>query len=730
MITKTGIALFLSFTLFSSNFIYAQQQGTFVLKGQVRVKENGSPISGVDVSTDKGEYVTTNGLGEFRINVKVGDMLIVQNPDFETVRHRINSEEDIIVEVEEYSPSRQQRRETELIARHQVYLDSAEFYKSKDIGKSIEFVSQSISLIGTNGDKTQLARSLTVLGEVYLYHQQYDLAITNLQDAQKARKTIKASLILAQAYLANRNYEEAEKELSELVPLKRLEPLQRIALLEGLGDANKGLGNTELALDYYKEGLKVAQKNQVSAKVIDINSKIAETYASVDRRIEAQGYFDNALQLSQQQAPQRAIEENEKVADFYNRSSRYQDEITLRKKSLDQIQQLPEKAVAKEKGNIGTDSITPQRINYKIAQAYIAQSRLDEAIPYLQKSIVEADNEDDLVVQKDATRELSEVYESKGDFTRAFENYQAYVTLVDSLYIRKEQEISRLARLNLDIARKQNRITTLEQERELSQSKYSLALTEQELIGERNKRQKWLIYSLVFGMGLLALTAFLFYRSNQKQKLANNLLALKSLRSQMNPHFIFNALNSVNSYIAKNDERSANRFLSDFSVLMRNVLENSEEDFIPFTKELELLRLYVKLEHSRFPEKFDYKIEVADNVQVDAFEIPPMLLQPYVENAIWHGLRYKEEKGMLRITVAQIGEHLLQITLADNGIGRKKSAALKTQHQKKQKSKGMGNIKKRIAILNTMHENKVDVTISDLEDHGIGTKVVLKLKKD
>ena len=193
---------------------------------------------------------------------------------------------------------------------------------------------------------------------------------------------------------------------------------------------------------------------------------------------------------------------------------------------------------------------------------------------------------------------------------------------------------------------------------------------------------------------------------------------------------IFNALNSVNSYIAKNDERSANRFLSDFSVLMRNVLENSEEDFIPFTKELELLRLYVKLEHSRFPEKFDYKIEVADNVQVDAFEIPPMLLQPYVENAIWHGLRYKEEKGMLRITVAQIEEHLLQITVADNGIGRKKSAALKTQHQKKQKSKGMGNIKKRIAILNTMYENKVDVTISDLEDHGIGTKVVLKLKKD
>ncbi len=730
MLRKVQIALFLLFTLFSWHLMYSQQQGVFVLKGQVRVKESGLPISGVDVSTNKGEYSITNGLGEFRIKVQIGDILIFQDPDFETARHTITSKEEVILEVQEYLPSRSQKRTSAIAEGHQIFLDSAEYYKTRDIGKSIEFVSQSISSLGTSGNKTQLARSLTVLGEVYLYHQQYDLAITNLQDAQKARKTIRASLVLAKAYLANGSFFEAEQELSELLELKSLEPFQRIALLEGLGDANRGLENIELALEYYEEGLKVAQKNQASSKVIDINSKIAEAYASVNRKIEAQGYYNNSLQLSQGQAPERAIQESEKVADFYNRSNRYQDEIKLRKKSLDQIQQLPGKTVAEEKGIVGTDSITSQRINYKIAQAYIAQSKFDEAIPYLQRSIVEADNEDDLVVQKDATRELSEVYEYKGDFTRAFENYQDYVALVDSLYIRKEQEISRLARLNLDIARKQNRISTLEQERELSQSKYSLALTEQELIEERNKRQKWLIYSLGFGMGLLALTALVFYRSNQKQKLANNLLALKSLRSQMNPHFIFNALNSVNNYIVKNDERSANRFLSDFSVLMRNVLENSEEDFIPFTKELELLRLYVKLEHSRFPEKFDYRIEVAKNVQVDAFAIPPMLLQPYVENAIWHGLRYAAEKGALRIDVAQIEQGILQITVTDNGIGRKKSAELKTQHQRKQKSKGMGNIKKRIAILNEMYKNKIDVAISDLNEDGTGTKVVLKLKKD
>ena len=244
------------------------------------------------------------------------------------------------------------------------------------------------------------------------------------------------------------------------------------------------------------------------------------------------------------------------------------------------------------------------------------------------------------------------------------------------------------------------------------------------------ERQKWLIYSLIFGMLLLGLTTYFFYRSNRQQKLANNLLALKSLRSQMNPHFIFNALNSVNNYIAKSDERSANRYLSDFSTLMRAVLENSEEDFIPLSKELELLELYTKLEHSRFSDKFDYEINIEEQIDIAAFEIPPMLLQPYIENAIWHGLRYKDEKGFLKIDLKKKDENTIEIIITDNGIGRQKSAALKTSNQKKQKSKGMGNIKKRIDILNDMYKDKVDVFISNYQLDGTGTKVVFTLKRD
>lgn len=728
------IFLFFSLTFFLGFSQVRRSVPGIEIKGSVKGKETHTPISGVEVSTAYGAYTITDGLGEFRITVALGDELIIESLEFETVRHIIKSNEDITILVEGYTRSRLESKSKKLsgsvISLHQTYLDSAKLYMKGDIEKSIDFITRSIEQLGKRGNKSELAASLTILGEVYQYHKQYDLAIDNYKDALEARKSTRTTLLLGETYLLNKDFTNAETTFSSLTKLKNMVPFQRIQLYEGLGDTYKGLGLIDKAVAYYNEGLSIAKKNQITPKMIDLNSKIADAYAKDDRSVEAEGFYDNSLKLSRNQAPQRAIREKEKVADFYNKKNRYGEEIELRKENLNELSQLPNTSV--QKGTISSepDSITTQRINYKIANAYIAQDKLDEAIPYLEKSIDEADSDDDLIIQKDATRKLSEVYKYKGDFTKALETYQKYVAVVDTLYVRKEQEIFRAARFNREIASKQSRISGLEQERELSQSKYDLAVTSQELVQESNKRQKWIIYSLIFGMLLMGLAVFFFYRSNRQQKLANNLLALKSLRSQMNPHFIFNALNSVNNYIAKSDERSANRYLSEFSTLMRAVLENSEEDFIPLSKELELLELYTKLEHSRFPDKFDYEINVDAHIDVEAFQIPPMLLQPYIENAIWHGLRYKEEKGFLKIDLKPKDSGTIEISIADNGIGRKKSAELKTSNQKKRKSKGMGNIKKRIAILNDMYKDRIDVSITDLLDNGMGTKVILSLKKD
>lgn len=606
-------------------------------------------------------------------------------------------------------------------------LDSARANKKSNIDKSIDYIARALEGLGDRGNEKERALALTNLGEIYQYHQQYDLAISNYRDAQALNKTTKTALLLGESLLQIGSYNEAVAILRPLIDINGMVPYQRIQLYESLGDAYTGLGDAPQAVAYYEEGLIIARKNRIAPKVPDLNSKIADVYAKDNRSQEAEAYYGYSLDQAAAQTPKRAVRENEKVADFYNREGRYEDEIKLRKKSLSTLADIPIPAAESTGVSQVEDSITAQQINYKIANAYVEQDKNDEAIPYLVESIREAENDDDLEIKKDATRKLSEVYSEKGDFSRALESYQEYVAVVDTLYQRKELEIAQAARFNREIASKQNRISSLEQDRQLSQSKFELAITQQQLSEETNRRQKWVIYSLILLILLTALAAFFFYRSNRQQKLANNLLALKSLRSQMNPHFIFNALNSVNSYIARNDERSANRYLSDFSALMRSVLENNEEDFIPLNKEIELIKIYLKLEKARFPDKFDYKLEIDPEVDLNRFEIPPMLLQPYVENAVWHGLRYKEDKGQLTVRVKKENDHL-QLIIEDNGIGRKQSAKLKTRHQSDQKSTGMNNIRDRIEILNKMGQHRFGVNVTDLEKDGTGTRVTVSLR--
>ncbi|MBU2995185.1 histidine kinase [Cellulophaga baltica] len=714
-------------------FSQGQNRGySFMVKGSVKGKENLEPISGVIVTTSSGGYTVTNGLGEFKIEAIVGDDIRFESNEFISVSHRIASDEDVDVLVEDYTASGKKKSKFSSNSwqlHTEQYLDSAIHYRKINIEKSIDFVTKAISQLGRNGDKTDLAKSYTVLGETYQYYKQYDLAIDSYKNALVSSKNTKAELLLAECYILEKEYASAVVILKTSLNSKNISTEQKAHVYESLGDAYKGLGQSEKSLENYNIGLRYANSKSRLSKQADLNSKIADVYVESDEIAVAEEYYDNSLLLSEQEAPKRAVQEKEKVADFYNRQNEYDKEVDLRKKSLEDLERINESKsevlkVAKEPSS--PDSISTQRIKYKIGNALLSQQKYDEAIPYLEESIVEAGEDDDLIVQKDATRRLSELYEYKGDFSKAYETYRKYVTMVDTLYIRKEQEIARASKLNRDIAVKQNRISGLEKDRELYQSKYDLALTSEQLM----KGQRWLIYSLIFGMLLFGLTTYFFYRSNKQQKLANNLLALKSLRSQMNPHFIFNALNSVNNYIAKSDERSANRYLSDFSTLMRAVLENSEEDFISLVKEIELLTLYTKLEHSRFPDKFEYEIKIDANIDVSSYQIPPMLLQPYIENAIWHGLRYKEEKGFLKINIEAHSKNEIQIIIVDNGVGRSKSIALKTNNQKKQKSKGMKNIKKRIDILNDMYKDKLAVDISDYKSDGTGTKVVFTLKKD
>ncbi|NVK09472.1 MAG: histidine kinase [Tenacibaculum sp.] len=727
MIKKIYILfLFLSLGVFPQ--VGKELSKEFSVKVQVVSKETNRRIKDARVEVNGRTFRFSEITGNYTVKATVGSQLEVSHPNFNRVFYTIKDDEDIKVEVEGFTSKRKSKLSSystrKQVSLYSQYLDSVEFYKKKNIDKSLSFVEKTLL---TNPNKSQRAHVFKELADVYFYWKQYDLAVENYQISLQEVNSPRIRLKLAKAAFLSEDYSSSEQNYLQSLQSGVLNNYLSLTAYQGLGDVYLVQKNYNKAKANYEKALEIAKKNLITPKITDLNSKLAEVFAAQGNTQKADGYFKNSLKLASEENKKRSLKEQQKVADFYNKSQRYDEEIQLRKESLKEADDI---VVEAESNESLVDSITSQKINYKIGNAYMQKSEYEEAIPYLKKSIADADKNKDLIIQKDATKRLSEVYATVGDYTEALKTYQDYVELVDTLYSRKEQEIQQVKRFSKRISDNQNRIASLEKDKKLADSKISLAYKDQQLVQESNKRQKWIIYSLIGGFLLMSLLVYFMFRTNKQQKLANNLLALKSMRSQMNPHFIFNALNSVNSFIAVNDERSANRYLSEFSVLMRSVLENSDEDFIPLTKEIELLELYVKLEHNRFKDKFDYNIHIEESIPLEQYSIPPMLLQPYIENAIWHGLRYKKEKGKLQISMLPKNNESITILIEDDGIGRKKSIEMKTKNQLKQKSKGMSTIKNRIAILNDMYQDKISVMVSNVFEDGSGTKVELTLKKD
>ena len=207
-------------------------------------------------------------------------------------------------------------------------------------------------------------------------------------------------------------------------------------------------------------------------------------------------------------------------------------------------------------------------------------------------------------------------------------------------------------------------------------------------------------------------------------------IEMKALRAQMNPHFIFNSLNSINKYILKSDNINASRYLTRFAKLIRLILDNSNNREIALSDELEALRLYIEMELLRFATRFVYTIEVDENVCADSIQVPPLIIQPYVENAIWHGLLHKESGGILSISVRKTEAAMLICTIEDNGIGRARAKALKSKSATTNKSMGITLTEERIVMLNHFTSLNASVEIIDLENEqgeAAGTKVILSL---
>lgn len=242
----------------------------------------------------------------------------------------------------------------------------------------------------------------------------------------------------------------------------------------------------------------------------------------------------------------------------------------------------------------------------------------------------------------------------------------------------------------------------------------------------------WLLLSVITVAGLI-LAIFTRIRqikdrerreSEMRVALAGN--ELKALRAQMNPHFMFNSLNSIQHFIMTNKSSDAGKYLNKFARLMRMILNNSDKSQITIREEMEYLQLYVELEAMRFDNKFDWKFDVSDDIDTDYIEIPAMLLQPYVENAILHGLTPRGQGGHLEIIMRMQGNNLM-CRIKDNGIGREKAREMRQlSGRKDHRSLGMKITSDRLELINNLHGSHLSMTITDLKNEdgsAAGTQV-------
>jgi Tfp pilus assembly protein PilF len=455
----------------------------------------------------------------------------------------------------------------------------------------------------------------------------------------------------------------------------------------------------------YVEALKQLD-NLPQSKIADpsfdarAQSQRAKIYARTNEIEKTKATYENTLNtLRSSKDVDKADEQSlqstkEEITDALREQKRYDDEIDLRNQSIQ---------FNLEANNLA--EVTKDKV--EISKTLSAKGENTAALREIEEAAKIADSLNNPREKANAFLVLADLYEKNGRSTQALGAYKKYSSAVAEVEKLNESE-------------SQERSNLISQQREIEELSKDVSFGRYEETATVS-RQRLIIYGLTFILLITATTSYFIYKNAKASQVANQLLTLKSLRSQMNPHFIFNALNSVNHFIAQQDERTANKFLSEFSQLMRLVMENSQEDFIPLNKEQEILLLYLKLEHYRFRDKFEYEIQIDESINAETLEVPPMLIQPYIENAVWHGLRYKDTKGKLSLQFLKVDSHMV-VKIRDDGIGRKRSAELKTQNQRKHNSTGIRNIEERLSIINKVYKTNYRVTIADVTS-GTGTLV-------
>lgn len=589
------------------------------------------------------------------------------------------------------------------------------YWTKSDNATALSIYAQSEKIFRRLNLQEKLGNTYINIANVYINLSKFDSAISYLDKAQVCYNKTGDPKTLIRVYNSYGVVYQFMGNLPKAIESFNKQQIyyEEMGDKEGLAACYINIGILYITIERYPTSLEYYEKALAIYKQIGGKQSVAETLANMGNAYyqltdqkRAFESFQQALQISRQTGSkntQRACLTN--LGQIYADNKEYGKALSFINEGL----ALP--------GEIGNQQIEAYNILSKIifkapdsvllTNNITPASRYITAIDYARKSLQQAHTNKNSVVEYYAWLNLSEIYAAQKKYDKALDAYKKFFTLRDSVFKAKKME---------EIANSEAQFDKL----------LTAASNEKKIQKERER--ELLNKAIIAGTSLLLIITAIFYafyhKKKNKAKVAE--AEMKMLLAQMNPHFIFNALNSINSYIIQHGSESnlQSYYLLKFSKLMRMVLQASGKKEISLAKDLEILEIYLQMEMRRTDNKFNYEIITDPVFDTEKVMVPPMLLQPFAENSIWHGFPAKAGTGKLDIRIVKDG-NMVSLTVKDNGIGREAAARQRTETSTGDKeSLGLAITKQRIEMLNFTNQSHSSLNIYDLEQ---GTSVEIKI---
>lgn len=472
----------------------------------------------------------------------------------------------------------------------------------------------------------------------------------------------------------------------------------------------------DLALDFYKKSLGILGQLNDTMKMAALFNNIGELYRETNQHDSALSNYQKALGLAFRSRNQKSM---------MNAYLNLGDAMKLR--NMDQEAFAYYRLASEQAREIKSDYGIAYA-NIQQAELYLAENNSAKGGQSAMEGLRLAQKLKHVKLEKEAHFQLFRYYETTGNYQAALSHHLEFTNLKDTLFNQSSRK---------EIIRLQTEFETEKKEREIAQLNAEKATQELEIDRQKSLR----IITTLIALTLLSGAAFFHSRSRVKQLAEKNKLEKqkyeveqKLLRVQINPHFIFNSLNSIQGFMLGNNIGAAQSFLGKFAQLIRLILENSRKSLVSVEDEINTLQLNLELEQMRFANKFTFGFEIDENIDMANTYIPPMLIQPFVENALIHGIQPKKEEGQIQIRMVR-SANAITAYVRDNGIGRDASSAIKSKQIKTHKSLGQQLTKERLELLGSKNGQTFYFEVSDLKDEngqatGTEVKIVMPWEED